>query len=245
MVRQCGRGAADSWQRPGRRPATCGKARHANHIDIQTPLEPVGERVPEEVDGGDEGDRPIEQPLEGCGEPVGGELHLASRSTPYLPTRGGPGKSTCARTARSPSSASIGNPTRRPRSRSSPVTNPRASTSSATRRATVVLPTPARPSSRTSHALELYEPRLGWHHRGSNGRGRSRRDPAARTGRLTSCSVSAVSSARVSARSTGGPTSRALRVGRQAVVASYFPHFGEEDCLSAVAAARERSSFGA
>src|SRR5215216_3100428 len=48
----------------------------------------------------------------------------AARSTPYLPTRGGPGRSTWARTSRAPDTASTRTPSRRPPARSSAVVNP-------------------------------------------------------------------------------------------------------------------------
>src|SRR5215216_827563 len=48
----------------------------------------------------------------------------AARSTPYLPTRGGPGRSTWARTSRAPDTASTRKPSRRPPARSSAVVNP-------------------------------------------------------------------------------------------------------------------------
>src|SRR6266511_1910429 len=78
----------------------------------------------------------------------------ASTSTPYFPTRGGPGRSTCASVARAPSKVSTVKPTRRPRSRISSVVNPASGipsrrSNSAIRTATVVFPIPGLPPSKT------------------------------------------------------------------------------------------------
>ena len=79
----------------------------------------------------------------------------ASTSTPYLPTRGAPRRSTWASVARRPSSVASANPTRAPATRTSSVTNPPAGrpSRSSTRRRHVVFPAPGRPVS--SQALPI------------------------------------------------------------------------------------------
>src|SRR6266511_2982541 len=99
-------------------------------------------------------------PTFGALSPGSASFSNAGRSTPYFPTRGGPGRSTCASTARFPRTVSTAKPIRRFPSRISSVVKPLRGTpcsrsNSTRRRAMVVLPMPGLPSRRNRGLFAL------------------------------------------------------------------------------------------